>query len=256
MPRISYTRNFEDVMIHRCLGHIKNGFYVDAGAYLPVADSNTFGLYQDGWRGIAIEPQSRFHALWQQQRPQDILVKAAVGDSVGEITFYELAGMEQNATTDPAIVAMHQREGRQATSTVLPQVSLNSLLEQHRPVGDIHLLCVDVEGAEKKVLQGLDRKRFRPWLIMLESTLPNRPQTNFDEWEPLLLETDYVFVYFDAVNRYYLAREHMDLQKAFTYPPCVWDQFVDYRLVMAQQQAASAKAELAQLKAKLAALAQ
>jgi hypothetical protein len=62
-------------------------------------------------------------------------------------------------------------------------------------------------------------------------------------------------VYFDAVNRFYLAKEHMDLQPHFTYPPCVWDNFVDHRLVHAQQVAAKAQADLEQLKARMRELA-
>lgn len=255
MAYLSFTRNFEDVMINRALAGVAQGFYIDVGAYLPVSDSNTCALYQKGWRGIVVEPQSRLHAQWASQRPQDILVGAAVGDSDGEITFHEFPWNDQAATIAPEIVALHQREGREVRSHTVPQVTLNSLLEKHRPQGDIHLLSIDVEGAEKTVLNGLDRTRFRPWLIVLESVLPNRPQNNFAEWEPLLLATGYEFVYFDAVNRFYLAKEHMDLQKAFTYPPCVWDQFVDFRLAAAQQQAAAATAELAALKSKLAELA-
>ena len=50
-----------------------------------------------------------------------------------------------------------------------------------------------------------------------------------------LLRTGYDFVYFDAVNRFYVAQEHAELKQYFQHPPCVWDNFVDYRLVQAQQ---------------------
>lgn len=238
MPRISYTRNFEDVMIHRCLRNVTQGFYVDVGAYLPVADSNTCALYQEGWRGIVVEPQTRFHTLWHQQRPQDVLFEGVVGDCVGSATFYELDGMEQNATTDAEVLAMHQREGRTAQAHTVAQTTLTALLEQHRPQGDIHLLSVDVEGAEKQVLQGLNLQRFRPWLVVVESTLPNRPTPNHAQWEPLLLAQGYRFAYFDAVNRFYVPEERAELAQAFDHPPCVWDQFVDHRLIAAQQAAA------------------
>lgn len=242
MPRVSYTRNFEDVMIHRCLREVRQGFYVDVGAYLPIADSNTCALYQEGWRGIVVEPQTRFHPLWRQQRPQDTLFEGVLGNQVGEATFYELEGMEQNATTDTAVLAMHQREGRTVLSRTVPQSTLNALLEQHRPQGDIHLLSIDVEGAEQQVLEGINLARFRPWLLVVESTLPNRPVASHDQWEPLLLSNGYQFVYFDAVNRFYVPQERAALAEAFDHPPCVWDQFIDHRLLAAQQTAAHWKA--------------
>ena len=256
MGFLSFTRNFEDVMITRALGKIDKGFYLDIGAYQPISDSNTCCLYQRGWRGIVVEPQSKFHDLWKTHRPEDILVGAAVGKELGEITFYQIVQNDQNATISDAIAAMHQREGRQVTAQKVQLVTLDHLLEQYRPEGEIHLLSIDVEGAELAALQGLSLNRFRPWLIVLESTLPNRPQTNYGEWEPLLLESGYEFVYFDAVNRFYLAKEHMDLKVHFIHPPNVWDNFIDYRIVQAQQQTAKVQAELAQLKASLRKLAE
>lgn len=256
MPYLSFTRNFEDVMINRALGHVERGFYVDVGAYQPIADSNTCALYQRGWRGLVVEPQPKMHPLWQKHRPEDIVVGAAIGDQVGETTFYEFPWNDQNATISGNIVAMHQREGREVQSRTVPLETLTHLLEQHRPTGDIHLLSIDVEGAEKAALQGLDRTRFRPWLIVLESVLPNRRQSNFQEWEYLLLESGYTFAYFDTVNRFYIAKEHAELHAHFGHPPCVWDNFVDYRLVSAQQLLSKAQQELADIKSKLLALAQ
>ena len=255
MAYLSFTRNFEDVMINRARGAVANGFYIDVGGYQPISDSNTCALYQRGWRGLVVEPQARLHPQWAKHRPEDILVGAAVGDTDGEVTFNEFPWNDQAATIAPDIVAMHQREGREVKSYTLPQLTLNSLLEKYRLQGDIHLLSIDVEGAEKAALNGLDRTRFRPWLIVLESVLPNRPVTNYADWEPLLLTTGYTFVYFDAVNRFYLANEHLDLQPHFNHPPCVWDNFVDHRLVHAQQVAAKAQADLEQLKAQLRELA-
>lgn len=255
MPFISYTSNFEDVMINRALASVANGFYVDVGAFQPIVCSNTFGLYQRGWSGIAVEPQAKLLQLWRTSRPRDILVEAAMGAAEGTITLHELTVNDQLATVDADVLALHQREGRATRSYTVPQVTLNGVLSTHRTQGDIHLLSIDVEGGEKGVLEGWDRARFRPWLVVLESVLPNRPIPNHESWEALLLANGYEFVYFDAVNRFYLAREHLDLRTHFQHPPCVWDQFVDYRLVHAQQTARQAIDELQQLKEKLKTLA-
>lgn len=237
-------------MIVRALQHVINGFFVDVGAYQPVVDSNTYALYQRGWRGVVAEPQQKLHPLWRQERPEDILVASAIGSAAGTTRFYEFAGRDQNATIDAGVAALHESEGRQASWTVIPQVPLTDILETYRPTGDIHLLSVDVEGAEGAVLAGLDMNRFRPWLLVLESTLPNRFQENFAAWEPLLLQQDYVFAYFDGVNRFYLAREHRELDCYFKHPPCVWDDFIDHRLYRAQETLIEIQQELSELKAR------
>ena len=254
MENISFTRNSEDVMLNRALASVRNGFYLDVGAYHPVVDSNTYAFYRRGWRGIAIEPQGDFQELWALQRPLDLLLNTAAGSFNGETTFFETDIQDQNATISPEIAALHRREGRHLRERTVPVVTLDHVLETQRPIGEIHCLSIDVEGAEKAVLQGLDRNRFRPWLIIVESTVPNRPEPNYQSWEPLLLETGYEFAYFDAVNRFYVSREHADLKAHFNFPPCVWDGFIDHRLLRAIEDADKAKAELARLKQQLRSL--
>lgn len=256
MANISYSANFEDVIINRAMGQVDKGFYIDVGAYLPVACSNTCRLYQRGWRGVVVEPQVRFHPQWAQQRPEDIVLGVAVGDAPGNITFFDFTNHEQNCTTDPAIAQLLANEGKQVQARPVEQMSLNQIIETYRSQGDIHVLCIDVEGAEEKVLRGLDMTRHRPWLIVLEATLPNRSTPNYAGWEPLLLQSGYDFVYSDAVNRYYLAKERHELQRHFTYPPCVWDGFIDYRLLHYQTLATKLQQDLDTLKSQLKALAQ
>ena len=41
MPFVSHAQNFEDVMLWRALGDVKQGFYVDVGAADPVDMSVT-----------------------------------------------------------------------------------------------------------------------------------------------------------------------------------------------------------------------
>jgi hypothetical protein len=57
------------------------------------------------------------------------------------------------------------------------------------------------------------------------------------EWEPGVLSADYSFVYFDGVNRFYLANEHSDLKTHFTTPPNAFDEFETFPLVRARTDA-------------------
>lgn len=56
MSFVSYAQNFEDVMLNRCFGKQKTGFYIDIGAAWPQVDSVTHAFYLKGWRGINVEP--------------------------------------------------------------------------------------------------------------------------------------------------------------------------------------------------------
>ena len=52
----SYAQNFEDVILYRALGSIRNGFYIDVGAQHPEIDSVSKAFYDLGWRGVHVEP--------------------------------------------------------------------------------------------------------------------------------------------------------------------------------------------------------
>ena len=233
---ISYTRNFEDVMLVRALGHVQQGFYVDVGASHPVDDSNTYALYGKGWRGIAIEPQPIFNALWQALRPEDGLINAAVAAIAGETALFKPVAYGQAATINSWFAHVYAQHGMTMEQYPVQVRTLTEVLAQLRPLGEIHLLSIDVEGGERDALLGLDLERFRPWLIVLESVLPGSPTPHYAAWEPLLLAQGYEFVYFDAVNRFYVAKEHAELKVHFDHPPCVWDDFVGHELQLLREQ--------------------
>jgi len=63
----------------------------------------------------------------------------------------------------------------------------------------------------------------RPWVIVVESTLPNTTEQSFDTWEPRLLSADYSLVYSDGLNRFYCRKDKLVLAHAFSVPPHVFD---------------------------------
>ena len=231
MPWIQYTRNLEDVMLRRALQGIERGCYVDVGASHPVVDSNTYALYERGWRGIAVEPQPLFGALWAQERPGDRFIGAAAGAGSGEIALHVPDQYGQAATTHARTVERFRRTGLGMTAHSVPLTTLNEVLAEHLDGRPIHLLSLDVEGAEEEALAGLDLRRFRPWVMIIEATQPGSPELAPCAWEPGVLAADYERIYFDGVNRYYLAREHADRRRHFSVPPNVWDDYVNYRMV-------------------------
>jgi FkbM family methyltransferase len=248
MPFVSYTRNFEDVMLNRVFDSVPHGFYVDVGAWHPAIDSNTYAMYLRGWRGVAIEPAPAMASLWAELRPGDVLVQAAAGAGNGHTNFFTFGDIQQYSTTTPQTADQHRSNGAPVKTTLVPLVELNDVLARHRLSGDIHCMSIDVEGGERAVLEGLDLRRYRPWVIMLESVEPGRPVPNHMAWEPLLLAHDYEFVYFDEVNRFYVAKEQSQLKRFFACGPCVWDDFIHIDLVTARSELARARAELEQLR--------
>ena len=224
MTFISYAQNYEDVMLYRALQHIEKGFYVDVGAFDPIIESVTHAFYERNWQGINIEPVHLYYENFCSARPLDINLPIAVADKEGDLTFYEIpeTGL---STLDQKTAEIQRKAGWDVTERKISVLTLNQILEKYVN-GPIHFLKIDVEGAEKQVLQGLDLSRWRPWILVIEATMPLTQEQNYDTWEYLITEVDYIFVYFDGLNRFYLAKEKSELMSAFKTPPGYFDDFI------------------------------
>jgi methyltransferase, FkbM family len=247
MTFISYSQNYEDVMLWRALKHVTHGFYVDIGAWSPDVDSVTKAFYEAGWHGINVEPNPEFYGLLVQKRTKDINLQFAVSDTSGEqeMTFLSDLGSGMS-TLDSKIAQRHHDAGWQCTKQMVQVTTLAKLWKENVLTGqDVHFLKVDVEGFEGAVLQGNDWTCFRPWIIVVEATLPMVQIESHEPWEGILLQHGYRFTYADGLNRFYVAEErHSELFYSFKYPPNVFDDFILVRQVLADAQAKSAQEHL------------
>jgi FkbM family methyltransferase len=229
MTLISYAQNFEDVLLWRALGHVKNGFYIDVGANDPVEHSVTKAFYDAGWSGISIEPLPAYHQLFLDQRPRDTNLAIAAGATDGELTLYDVPDVRGWASPERGVAEAHQAEGYRLAELTVPVRTLAAVCAEHVR-GEIHFLKIDVEGFEGEVLRGMDFARWRPWVLVIEATLPNSRETNHEAWEALVTGQRYRFVWFDGLNRYYVAEEHPELFDAFGVQPNVFDAFISHHL--------------------------
>ncbi len=229
MTFISYSQNFEDVLLWRALGHIKHGFYIDVGANDPVEHSVTNAFYERGWHGINIEPLPSFQRAFIEQRPRDINLAVAAGASESEISLFDVPAVNGWASNDKTVAEAHRAEGFAVVELTVPQRTLNAICEEHVS-GDIHFLKIDVEGFEGDVLRGIDLAKWRPWILVVEATMPNSRLTNHETWEHLITGHNYHFAYFDGLNRYYVAGEQIELRETISVQANVFDEFISSHL--------------------------
>ena len=232
MSFVSYAQNFEDVLLWRALGHVKNGFYIDVGANDPELHSVTKAFYERGWYGINVEPLAQYQPAFLQQRARDINLCVAAGAEEGEITLFEVPAVPGWASADPQVARAHEQAGFELLAHTVPLKTLRSICAEHVR-HDIHFLKIDVEGHEAQVLRGMDFARWRPWILVIEATMPNSRETNHETWEALVCDQRYRFAYFDGLNRYYVASEHSELMASLQVQPNVFDDFISIHLAQA-----------------------
>jgi FkbM family methyltransferase len=250
MSFVSYAQNFEDVMLWRALKHVERGFYIDVGANDPEVDSVTKAFYDRGWHGINIEPVAQYFQRLEAMRLRDINLQVAAGAQQGELMIYELPDTGLS-TFDKAIAERHEAEqGYAKLERIVPVETLTSICQRFH-LEPIHFLKIDVEGAEMDVLIGLDLAIVRPWIVLVESTRPNTQIEDYLQWDPILSTSHYEYVYFDGLNRYYIAHEHQELKACFNAPPNVFDEFISTRQFASElrAQAATGAADAAEARA-------
>ncbi len=184
---LSYAQHFEDVYLMRCFRERKDGFYVDVGAGHPVVDNVSFAFYLKGWHGITVEPNPALAKLSRSVRPRDIGAETLVGSAPGTAKFFLVDDFHGLSTTiGENARAAAENYGKQSNELTLPVTTLAELCRKHAPKA-IDFLKIDVEGAEKDVLEGADWKSYRPRVVVIEATMPASPEPNWGGWEPFLL---------------------------------------------------------------------
>jgi FkbM family methyltransferase len=221
LPFVTYAQNCEDVLLWRALKHVEKGFYIDVGAQDPINDSVTKAFYERGWHGINIEPVERWYQRLVLDRPHDVNLRVAVSSSPGTVKLFEVqeSGL---STVEEDLARRHAASGFVLREQIVDCMTLDKICADHG-VGTVHFLKIDCEGAEKATLEGISLTDVRPWIVLLEATEPNSTVPTWKAWEHLLTGRGYTYVFFDGLNRYYLAVEHEDLASAFTAPANILD---------------------------------
>jgi FkbM family methyltransferase len=215
VPIISYAQRFEDLCLMRCFGLRSEGFYIDIGSGHPVYDNMSFAFYLQGWRGVTVEPNPWLARLSRAVRPRDRHIEAVIGPAVGEATFHLVDDFHGLST----MIESHARSarmqfGKASQAIVVPMTTLEELCERHAP-GSIDFLKVDVEGAEQDVLLNGNWQKHRPKVVIVEALAPYTLAPAWQGWEPFLEKHGYRYVWFDSLNRYYLAEEAGELAPCF-----------------------------------------
>jgi hypothetical protein len=167
----SYSQFGEDIAVLRLADRmgIRQGIYLDAGAFHPIFGSNTLLLHKAGWQGINIDLAPERIATFEQMRPRDHNVAACLSDGLRsvQIAHYEIpstdrivSDAEKNSIVGGKPIRLSAR-----TTTTLTAIIDQSLFK----IEDIKYLNIDCEGHDLAVLRGLDMNRCRPSIVTIEA---------------------------------------------------------------------------------------
>src|SRR4030095_15334105 len=198
---LSYAQNMECYHLDSAFAGATQGRYIDIGGGHPVSGSVSFWFYQRGWSGIVVEPQPDLAALHRRLRPRHALVEAVISRTSGETEFFKVDRLHGLSTTIRGNAEAAGQHGVGFENMKLESISLAGLCRTYA-IDRVDFLKVDVEGAERDVLESADWSKCRPRIVVLEAVTPLSNAPAWSDWEPLLLNQDYRFVLFDTLNRF------------------------------------------------------
>jgi len=215
--RISYAQNREDIILSGFFEGIEKGFYVDVGANHPDKLSLTRIFYDQGWRGINIEPNKQLYNLIEKSRPKDTNLNIGAADESGELTLREypdgdgLSTFSKDAQQEYAKDSSAYRDyTRRYKDYVVKVQPLAEIFKEH-DVKNINFMNIDVEGFEYEVINGNNWEKYRPQVLCIEAN------HIVNDWRPLLKKANYELAFFDGLNNYYVAKECPEILKKFSY---------------------------------------
>lgn len=146
-------------------------FFVEIGSADPVQINNTYFLEtQRGWRGLLIEARPSACEQLRFQRASEV-INACVADQVGRSIFLDygyLAGLcKFMGPREHAYIESYNAGDEQVRAHWVDTVPLAELLRA-RAIETVHLLAIDVEGAELAILRSLDFDAVRVEVILVE----------------------------------------------------------------------------------------
>lgn len=167
----------DDDLLWQFFRYKSEGFYIDVGSFDGIHLSNTYSFELQDWTGICVEAFPSYYQLCKEARSNSICIHAAcVGDdSLNTVTFYTerlglLSGIEPQLSDVQSRYDYRGIEFNGFEEIKVPAVTLNSILKEHlKDEMSIDFISIDVEGSELDVLAGLDLKRYRPRVLVLEA---------------------------------------------------------------------------------------
>jgi len=152
--------------------NIKNGFYVDIGAHHPLNQNNTLLLHKRNWSGINVDINEFSIDLFNYLRPHDLNVQTIISDTNDYVDLYYQKDFSFLNTIDIATAKRHfdnNFKTKKVKSYTFNEIINNSIFKNKK----IDFLNIDVEGAEMKILNGIDFFKYNPGLICIEILEPH-----------------------------------------------------------------------------------
>ena len=192
--------------------------YLDIGANHPINTSNTYSLYQKGFRGVLVEPIHQLAEELRLLRPEDTVLELGVGTGdqdyaeLNVVDHHEISSLSSEFIED--FINRNQNDWKVEAEIKIELIDINMLLEQYFPERAPDVLDIDVEALDFEILNRIDFKRFRPLLIIIEPSddfvKPEGYESNSHRICAYMKEQEYFEIARTRINQIFCAASAME----------------------------------------------
>jgi len=152
----SYSQSGQDEYVINKLKNIRNGYFVDIGAWDGIEFSNTYALEQEyDWTGLLVECDPAVTRVLKQNRPNSIIdTRALWSETNKEVVFKSVDGGKLSGVAD--LISHPKGVARNGKSHSITTISLNDLFITHNCPKHINYMSMDTEGSEYEILKTFD----------------------------------------------------------------------------------------------------
>ena len=174
-----YSQFRQDEFLETIFKGFKHGIFVDVGAHDGKTFNNTLYFEEThGWTGTNIEPIPAVYEKLRTNRPNCLNMNYAIDEADGEADFVcntghteMLSGLYEHL--DPRHISRIKEENKEfaaePTIITVPTKRLESVISYKH----VHYLSIDVEGAEKQVINSINFDKLYIDVIGFENNYPD-----------------------------------------------------------------------------------
>lgn len=166
IKRLSWIMN-EDLFSYRT--------YLDIGAFHPIKESDTYALYQMGWRGTLVEPNKYFNVLVDENRYEDRLLNIAVNIEPGTAELLMFSGGDSSNTLSSEFANRKTLAQNTEVQEILSVEckTLNTIIQDHIDYFNQtpFVMNIDIEGLDSAVIKTYSEDFAIPFIFIEDEIL-------------------------------------------------------------------------------------
>lgn len=185
----------------------RGGYFLEIGGGNGITHSNTYILEKRyNWSGIIIEANPLQCKKISKIRKASVINVCAdsMERSVSFLNNGDLGGIVDVDTDNVPEKRVALMRWRYKNIVQIPALSVNKILSQINAPTEIHYMSLDIEGAELRVLQGIDFNKYRIYSITVE-----RPTKSVHD---LLVKNGYLIIKQKMFDGFYLLHDYAKSQ--------------------------------------------